>query len=259
MAQQIVGMSLDYLVKNLYNLIYPVGICIDFDTESVNPNVAFPGTTWVRISDGAYVVSGAVGTEIGRIGGHKGFTIGVANLPNHSHTMAHTHTIDHNHGTIESSSSGAHTHTGSGNTGQGGNHSHSRGTMNITGFVASPATALPGQTDLAYVGGAFTAKKPNPERISKTANSTWSERYIYQADFDASRTWTGSTSEAGTHNHSYSFTTSTSTTHVHSTTIPKYTGNSGGSSAASTGAVGTGAEIEFTPTFHRYARWKRTA
>lgn len=250
-------MSLDYLVKNLYNLIYPVGICIDFNKEA-DPNELFPGTTWVRITNGRYSIAGQVGTA-GTTGGDSGFTLSLNNLPNHSHTMAHTHTIDHNHGTIESSSSGAHTHTGSGNTGQGGNHYHSRGTMNITGFVASPATALPGQTDLAYVGGAFTAKKPNPERISKTANSTWSERYIYQADFDASRTWTGSTSEAGTHNHSYSFTTSTSTTHVHSTAIPKYTGNSGGSSAPNTGSAGSGTKVEFNPSWQKYARWTRTA
>lgn len=249
---KIVGMSLDYLVKNLYDMLYPVGICIDFDTESVNPNTAFPGTTWVRISDGAYVV--ASGVSAGTIAGSNSFTIGVANLPAHSHTMAHTHSIAHNHGTITSSSAGAHTHTISGNTGGGGDHSHTRGTMNITASTSIDDQQMGSNFDPA---GAFVVEKDGP-KVNWDAHSDRTSRG-YRMRFDASKTWTGSTSASGTHTHSFSATTPSTGAHTHTTAIPNYSGNSGGSSAANTGSSGAGTAISFTPTFHRYARWKRTA
>ena len=50
------GYSLGAFVKEVYNLVYPVGICIDFD-NATNPNTAFPGTTWTQITDGMYITS----------------------------------------------------------------------------------------------------------------------------------------------------------------------------------------------------------
>lgn len=246
-----VGMSLDYLVKNLYDMIYPVGICIDFDTETVDPNTAFPGTTWVRITDGAYVV--ASGVSAGTIAGNNSFTIGVANLPSHSHSMAHTHTINHNHGTIDSDTQGAHQHSVSGTTGGGGDHSHTRGSMEISGKLGTFRGEPVGK--YAIASGAFSLEP----RIGDTSyTGQWGD-YGQMSVFTASKTWTGSTSSSGTHTHSFSATTNLVGSHSHKVGIPNYNGTSGASSAANTGSVGSGAAITFTPTFHRYARWKRTA
>lgn len=250
---KIVGMSLDYLVKNLYDMLYPVGICLDFDTESVDPNVTFPGTTWVRITDGRYSVASQMG-KAGTLGGELGFKISVANLPAHSHTMAHTHSIAHNHGTITSSGSGEHSHDVSGTSGGGGDHSHTRGSMNITASMPIDDQQVGTNYDPA---GAFVVDINGP-KVNWDASSDRNTKGL-RMRFDASRTWTGNTSSSGTHTHSFSAKTSPAPAHTHTTAIPDYSGNSGGSSAANTGSVGTGAAIEFYPAWHKYARWKRTA
>lgn len=249
---KVVGMSLDYLINSIYDRIYPVGICLDFDTEGANPNTLFPGTTWVRIVDNRYTMAGSGGTA-GQVGGSIEFRIGVANLPSHSHTMAHTHSIAHNHGTITSSGSGSHSHTVSGNTGGGGDHSHTRGTMEITGKLGTFRGEPVGK--YAKAEGAFTLEP----RIGDTSyTGQWGD-YGQMSVFTASKTWTGSTSSSGTHTHSFSATTSTVAAHTHTTAIPNFSGNSGAASAGNTGSVGDGAPISLSPSWHKYARWKRTA
>lgn len=249
---KMVGMSLDYLVKNLYDMLYPVGICIDFDTETVDPNVAFPGTTWVRIADNRYMVAGSSGTA-GQTGGSSTLTISLGNLPSHSHTMAHTHSISHNHGTVTSSSSGAHTHTVSGTTGGGGDHTHTRGTMDITGEFGNNGLASRNESWSGQGTGAF----------AKGRTGIYSNREVDWAGctytFTASKSWTGATSASGTHTHSFSATTSSAGAHTHTTAIPNFTGNSGVSSSELTGSAGSGTPITNSPLWHRYARWKRTA
>ena len=79
----------------MYDLIYPVGICIDFDNNT-NPNSKFAGTTWVQITDACNVraaTSLTVGTapgNIGATGGSDTATIGAANMPVHNHSFGAT-------------------------------------------------------------------------------------------------------------------------------------------------------------------------
>lgn len=227
-------MSLDYLVKNMYDMLYPVGICIDFDSESVDPNVAFPGTTWVRITDGRYSVAGPSGTA-GTLGGSASFNLSVANLPAHNHTMSHIHSIAHSHGTITSSSGGAHTHTfsattstfdyGTKTTNETGSHTHS---------IASDVRSY-------YGDSSHISYKPGTGRSSGAAGNH------------------AHTVVIGSHNHTLSGTTASNDAHSHTVGIPSYSGNSGAASTENTGNVGSGTSISFFPSWHKYARWKRTA
>ena len=70
-------------------------------------------------------------------------------------------------------------------------HSHTRGTMNITGTVSG--ASIKGVVDSAPVGGSGAFKT--------TSTYNWFDGGAggngSYADFDASRSWTGATSEEG--------------------------------------------------------------
>lgn len=135
-----------------------------------------PDESWVLCDGGAsgiqdVSVPNLIGRNIigssvdqaGQVGGSENVTI--RELP------AHTHAI-----TIA----------------QNGNHTHTRGTMNITGgFTHWDATITP-------VLGAFYDN--NSQYSSKNGKSGAGEHSGYVA-FDASRSWTGSTSSNGAHAH----------------------------------------------------------
>ena len=74
-----------------------------------------------------------------------------------------------------------------------GSHTHTRGTMNITGTIGGDDNSLS-----ANLSGAFYQSSDKPvsgqhlESVSNTA---------YKLHFDASRSWSGSTSSNGSHTH----------------------------------------------------------
>lgn len=113
------GVWKKYLTDNvIYNTVYPVGIVVTFAVE-VNPNTAFPGTTWTRIIDTKQVRPSESAASVGTIGGSDTYTLTGANMPAHTHTVAahthvapaHSHTINHDHANTTTKSAGAHTHT----------------------------------------------------------------------------------------------------------------------------------------------------
>lgn len=120
----------------------------------------FLGGTWIKISQGR-VLQGASGTQT------AGTEVS-AGLPN-----------------ISVSQNGAHTHT--------------RGSMNITGLVATHGEGH--CTAIAYETGAFRSYSINSAsyHTQACASGASSENFI---DFSADRTWTGSTSSDGAHSHS---------------------------------------------------------
>jgi hypothetical protein len=85
----------------------------------------------------------------------------------------------------------SHTHTGS--TSTAGYHTHTRGSMNITGFFGADDRAA------WLTNGAFYANNDASQNTSAEGGdgSPW-----WRILFDASRTWSGSTSESGSHSHS---------------------------------------------------------
>ena len=85
----------------------------------------------------------------------------------------------------------SHTHTGS--TSTAGYHTHTRGSMNITGFFGADDRAA------CLTDGAFYSKNDASQNTSAEGGDG---RPWWRILFDASRTWSGSTSESGSHSHS---------------------------------------------------------
>lgn len=85
----------------------------------------------------------------------------------------------------------SHSHTGS--TSTAGSHSHTRGSMNITGFFGADDRAA------WLTDGAFYSKNDASQNTSAEGGDG---RPWWRFIFDASRTWSGSTSESGSHSHS---------------------------------------------------------
>lgn len=85
----------------------------------------------------------------------------------------------------------SHSHTGS--TSTAGSHSHTRGSMNITGFFGADDRAA------RLTDGAFYSMNDASQNTSAEGGDG---RPWWRFLFDASRTWSGSTSESGSHSHS---------------------------------------------------------
>ena len=132
----------------------------------------------------------------------------------------HTGTADtagaHTHG-ASTGSAGAHAHSGStnsagnhyhtGTTSSAGSHSHTRGSMNITGSFSGVGDV----GDEPSYSGAFYKTGGRTVPVSNSGDPD------YVTGFDASRSWTGSTSTDGSHSHGFS--TSWAGEHAHSLSI----------------------------------------
>ena len=147
--------------------LYPVGsVYISFN--SADPSTLFGGT-WVRLKD-TFLLANGDSYAPNTSGGSATKTIGVNNLPSHTHSCS----------TV-------------------GNHTHTRGSMNITGSIVntdeseawggadtfSSSGALSISVKQYEYGGIFTSEGGGVSGIS----------------FDASRSWSGATSSNGSHTH----------------------------------------------------------
>lgn len=196
---------------------WPVGsLFMTFD--STNPASLLGGGTWVQIK-GRYLLAADTGDLVDgttTVGAHT------KNVPLVSHTHGFT-----------TGSAGSHTHGVSGTTGGAGGHSHTRGSMNITGsFEATSQGAGIAAT------GAFTGVNWGYGDDGHIDNE------LKKYTFDASRSWSGSTSAVSNHTHSFSATTGSSGSHTHSGT---------------TGSSGTSASFDVRPASIYVYMWRRTA
>ena len=96
-------------VKQLIDIIYPVGTYYETTNANFNPNTAWAGTTWQCITDGRVLIAGGDEYTVGTNYGEKTHKITTSEMPAHNHSAS-------------SASNGAHGHTAS--TGSAGNHSH---------------------------------------------------------------------------------------------------------------------------------------
>lgn len=220
--------SVDERLKWLYDQmeataskLYPVGsVYISFN--SADPSTLFGGT-WQRLKDTFLLASGDA-YAANTTGGSATKTIAVNNMPAHNHTV---------------NASGNHSHTAT--TSTAGNHSHTRGSMNITGSITSSIDwgVLHSYrvTDALNSSGALNLSNAG-------TNIDWEGTAIggksYDINFDASRSWTGSTSTAG--NHTHTLTTNTTGSHTHTTN------NTGG-----------GLPLNIMPPYQTVYMWRRTA
>lgn len=123
----------------LYDLIYPVGIVVEFE-NSTDPNTVFPGTTWivtqkgqVAVGAGDYWENGTKYTyTLGDTGGEVKHPLSVDEMPAHSHSASCSTDGNHAHtfylaadGNPDNGKKGANTgHASTGTTSYAGNHSH---------------------------------------------------------------------------------------------------------------------------------------
>ena len=87
-------------VKQLIDIIYPVGSYYETTNTNFNPNTAWSGTTWQRISDGRTLIAGggSSGYTVGSTYGAKTHAITTAEMPIHKHTVTAASVADHTHG-----------------------------------------------------------------------------------------------------------------------------------------------------------------
>lgn len=75
----------------------PIGTYIYSKTD---PSETWIGTTWEKLAGGTYLTSSDSTLAVGQSYGANTVTLTTANLPSHTHSMAHTHTgPSHTHST----------------------------------------------------------------------------------------------------------------------------------------------------------------
>ena len=253
------------LVNDLLNRVYPVG-SIYMSAVNVSP-ASFLGGTWQAIEQGRMLMAAGSSWQAGTTGGAAYHALTVQEMPAHDHSATETAAGGHTHG-ASTGSAGAHAHSGStnnagnhyhtGTTNGAGDHAHTRGSMNITGALWNLGTAPQGTNGAIYIGGAPT----NPAWIDSHVRTTSGT----SINFDASRSWTGSTSTNGGHSHSYS--TSWAGEHAHSLSIASAGAHTHSVAIAAAGAhthaitigkTGSGAAFSILPPYIAVYMWRRTA
>lgn len=253
------GLWKRYLTDNvIYNTVYPVGICVQFDAD-VNPNTTFPGTTWAQIVDGRQVRAAENVAAIGTVGGSDTVALQETNLaahvhsvPVHSHTIAtHSHTIaQHQHTVSDHTHPISHGHTAW--TDQQGGHAH---------YVANGATQTGTRDAITLNGGNYLCGAFGPAGFGFTE---------YALKGDGNGADRGLTSNTGKHGHAVGVSQLNANSGAADRVLyaatdgPTATGVGGpsatGSTAASnTGSVGGATPVAVAGAWHKYAIWKRTA
>ena len=247
------GLWKKYLTDNiLYNMVYPVGICIQFDAN-VNPNTAFPGTTWAQIVDGRQVRAAENAAAIGTTGGSDTVTLAEGNLPAHTHTVAtHSHTIaTHSHTMAQ------HSHTVDSHS-HSANHNHT-----------ASATATGGHSHLIANGTTFNGSDSSITLSSSNylcGKGFGGDGYVLKGNTSAPDR--GLSSTEGAHTHTIAVDTvnfSTGTSAPGTNTAGATATGTGGPTAtdtggpSATGSVGSGTAVSVAGAWHKYAIWKRTA
>ena len=97
-------------VKQLIDIIYPVGTYYETTDATFNPNTAWAGTTWEKITDGRVLIAGGDEYTVGTNYGEKTHKITTSEMPTHNHAAS---------------------------AATNGNHTHTRGSMNITGSIVN--------------------------------------------------------------------------------------------------------------------------
>ena len=248
-----------YLTDNIiYNAVYPVGICVQFDAN-VNPNTAFPGTTWAQIVDGRQVRAAENAAAIGTTGGSDTVALQETNLaahvhsvPVHSHTIAtHSHTISQHQHTVSD-----HTHPIS--------HGHTAWTDNQGGhqhYIANGATQTGTRDAITLNGGNYLCGAFGPAGFGFTE---------YALKGDGNGADRGLTNSSGVHGHNVGVSQLNANSGGADRVLyasldgPTATGVGGptatGSTAASnTGSAGSATPVAVAGAWHKYAIWKRTA
>ena len=217
---------------------HPVG-SLYWTSSSENPAVTFGGGTWKQIKDRFVIAAGDTYNEVDATGGSATVTLGITQIPAHTHGLnSHTHTLTPQ-GTVSSHNHGLNSHTHTVGAHSHGLNSHQHGMNHIhlftpRGTVSSHSHGLNNHTHIvgAHVHGlnshthSFT---PNGS-VSVTTNPTFSgsavtsgvnsrgHTHIVTASGEVESTFTGTEKtyrmEGGSHTHQIYTTTATSGTTI---------------------------------------------
>ena len=167
------NVDLTALLNEIKKALYPrVGDMI-ITKNAENPSVKYEGTTWELLEEKTFIMSAGTTAKVGEKGGSNTHTMSVAEMPKHSHTYT---------------------------MGTAGGHDHTRGTMNITGKLGPDPQKRDDEGPFPGIvsgEGAFSVYS-----VYGNGSSGDSNYGAYGCDFDASKSWTGSTSYVAAHNHS---------------------------------------------------------
>ena len=168
-------------VKQLIDIIYPVGTYYETTNANCDPNVAWTGTTWQRITDGRVLIAGGGDYSVGSNYGEKTHKITTAEMPAHNHSAS---------------------------TANNGAHTHARGTMNITGSITSNdhsgtyPEVLTNSDNISSVGALSVGNSVTVTGFESSGH--WDNAGYRTINFNAAAGWTGATTSNGTHNHTVS-------------------------------------------------------
>ena len=163
-------------VKDLIDIIYPVGSYYETTNTSFNPNTAWTGTTWTKITDGRVLIAGGGDYSIGSTYGEKTHKITTSEMPTHKHTAT---------------------------TAQNGAHTHEKGTMRIVGELSNSASESDMLTLAENVTGTGALRVGDKRVKHKGGATVTTETGCDSISFDSNRAgaWTGETASNGRHNH----------------------------------------------------------
>lgn len=151
----------------LINMMHPVGSLL-FTLIDEDPANTYGGV-WQKIAEGKTVIGANAEYPLGTEGGAYTVTLTEEQMPKHNHAGS--------------------------STSAAGGHSHTRGSMNITGEHGGHAYKYQGSS-VNGTSGCFIGTSSGAGGAGKDGNVS-----VYKTQFDASKTWTGSTSIAGEHTH----------------------------------------------------------
>lgn len=155
------NVDLTQTLNDMLKQLYPRKGDVKITLDATNPGKRYPGTEWHLLSEGTFLMAAGEKNPVGSAGGSN------------THTMSDDELAPHKH-SVMMVPAGAHTHT--------------RGTMNIKGGVGSDDMMV------KYTKGAFY-------RGDSLHSGTETTEQGYWLEFDASRSWTGETSQEGSHTH----------------------------------------------------------
>lgn len=233
--------TLNTFMSEIYKKVYPIGAhYITSSTE--NPNVLFPGTTWVQITDTYIVAAGStykVGTAYG--------------ASSHTHTSAaHSHEIGSHSHTVNNKA--AYTSGGPSNNTSGGPSNNTSGSTTLTaaqsGLQSHGHDLYYSTNSSGYASGSVIAARSSASDV-KQYNGDYLF-YTWVQNNSAKNASQGHTHTLSSHTHSLQSHTHSIGAHNHGATTSTTL------STKSTTPGATGSASNLPPSIARYV-WERTA